>query len=1176
MKTACFITPSLVLGVFLCLAVLAHDVSASTMNWDNGAADSLWGSANNWSSNIVPTSTDDARIDIYGAYALIQDGTSAVCGECITARSAGVTGVTLEMTGGTLAAGIQIYVGQYAGASGTFLLKGGSVTSAGHFSIGSSGEGFLDMTGGSVAASGTFYAGRYGGGIGHAELHGGIINCADFTIGIGSSVNISDTGTIIVTGDKRIKVNGYISANPSQLTACGGAGAVLVDYNVTNPGKTTIKTSCTTSNPVAINPSPASDISVEVTRNVDFSWTPGLGAAYHNVYLGTVYSDVLNANTFSPAYQGQYTANTYDPGTLKRGYTYYWRIDELNSSRQLLATGDVWSFRVVMFDPNDLGPVAVTPNWAGIRTIPAAPAAGVHPRIYFGPDELPGLKTRLQTTASGQEVMKQIYAYVKLMEVGASAYNRTASYALDSFGNSRIDNTGLYDAKTYYDKLAAGTASALTGADTTKLDVLVGNMAVMAFYYLINDNIAGQQKTAAAISNFVTYPEHTTVHFVHIAYCYDLLYNQMTTAQRNAVRQAIHDLINGNVHVFAYTEAYATTGNWATLNFFWPVTYMAIEGETDAAPITYDSAVRSIHNFLTYGWYDDGSGWEGLGKNYQWLTALIAFAKRGEDFIAHPHVRAFGERFLPALMQPFGHAFSAYDAWGGSGTDQIIGGYKFNANDAVGLKWILPNSPQIDFVWRNYVEHHTHPGSYNMIQFSPRGYENALLLAAIFSSDYQSGVWDSRVCSLTEFFSEGGLITTRSDNSSNALGMQFQCRQNFGGHTHADRNNFNLSALGRTWGVYRTDDGSGPTGATQETKYHSCLLIDVDPADPNGTGYGIPLTYQDGTKARQPGKILDFIDADYGTFAAGDATYSYSWEWKWIPAERSSPDPTDLSQGWQEAMETLNDFRTKPGTNFWLDVPFYQFAHWNTYPLDERIIKRPSARPMSYVYRSAGLVRGAKPYALIADDARVADGTPHRFWWQMQLPSNPVSTSIPFPGTPTLSIESTYVNQMPQNYRCDVILKEQSFMGNRRLLVRVLQNDGFTGVPAFIFNRIEPRFTNANWPALIVEATNCYDPKFKILLYPHYSGDALPTTAWNGNQLTVTLGTQVDTFNFSVGTDNRTRIAIQQNNCGLLPYDGDMNRDGKVDLKDLSEFSQYWLNCYNTDDFMIIGSNWLQ
>jgi hypothetical protein len=938
-------------------------------------------------------------------------------------------------------------------------------------------------------------------------------------------------------------------------------------YDNTNVGRIYLTFQTAGGSTGATDPLPASDVSVELPRDVDLSWTPDPAAVYHNLYLGTIYTDVKDADTSSQSFMGELTDTSFDCGLLKRGYTYYWRVDELDSDRELLSKGEIWSFKIIMFDPDDLGPVTYLPDWSGIRNIPSAPPVGVHPRIYFGPDEIPDLKHRLANTACGREAMKQIYAYVKLLEVGNGGYNRTASYAVDDYGNPRIGNVGLYDSKIYYDKLAAGTANALDGTDATRLDVLVGNIAISAFYYFINDDIAGQEKAAAALTGFVAYSQHTTVHFVHIAYAYDMLYNQMTVSQRDTVRAAIRNIVNGHKHYGTYTEAYATTGNWTSLDFFWPVSYMAIEGETDLDPITYDSAVRANRNFLTYGWYDDGAGWEGLGKNYQWVTALAAFARRGEDLIAHPHVRAYGERFLPALMQPFGYAFSSYDAWGGSGDDQVSGGYKFNSQDAIGLKWAFPDSEKIDFLWKNYVSYPGKEGTYNMLPFLPRGYDNSLLVAAVFSCDYEQGSWDSSVKPLTEFFDERGLVTTRSDYSSEAVGMQFHCRQNFGGHTHGDRNHFNLSGLGRTWGVYRTMSGGGETGESQETKYHSCLLID---ASTTFDGYGIPLTYQDGIKARQPGKVLDFIDSNIATFATGNATYAYSWEYKWIPGERNSPDPSDLDNGWEKSNETLNDFRLEPGEQFYNDLPFYQFAHWLTYPLDERIIKRPSQRPMAYVYRTAGIIRGEKPYALVIDDARVANRETHDFWWQMQLPSYPTS------GIETISIHAIDVNLEPQDYRCDIILKEHLSFGDRRLLVRVLQNEGHTGTPGFIHNRPEPRWEKSWWPALVVEAKDCHDPHFKVLLYPHYSGDPLPLTTWEGSKLTVTVGSQVDVYDFKTVAGEPTGFTMVRNGCSLLPYDGDINRDDIVNLIDYSSLARCWLECYGNSGLKYITNNWLK
>jgi hypothetical protein len=114
------------------------------------------------------------------------------------------------------------------------------------------------------------------------------------------------------------------------------------------------------------------------------------------------------------------------------------------------------------------------------------------------------------------------------------------------------------------------------------------------------------------------------------------------------------------------------------------------------------------------------------------------------------------------------------------------------------------------------------------------------------------------------------------------------------------------------------------------------------------------------------------------------------------------------------------------------------------------------------------------------------------------------------------------------------------------------------------------------WPALIVEATNCLDPRFKVLLYPHYSGDALPTTNWDGSNLTVTIGSQTDTFKFIAGADNRTRFTMYRNGCPFVPSDGDITRDGNIDFIDYANLAQTWPSCQSFTDLATMVSHWLQ
>ena len=96
---------------------------------------------------------------------------------------------------------------------------------------------------------------------------------------------------------------------------------------------------------MASAPSPA-DGATYVDPNVALSWAPGKDALSHNVYLGTSFDDVNDANTLSDEYKGNYDVNSFDPCGLESGTTYYWRIDEVSDSN--ISKGYVWTFTTLL------------------------------------------------------------------------------------------------------------------------------------------------------------------------------------------------------------------------------------------------------------------------------------------------------------------------------------------------------------------------------------------------------------------------------------------------------------------------------------------------------------------------------------------------------------------------------------------------------------------------------------------------------------------------------------------------------------------------------------------------------------------------------------------------------------------------------------------------------------
>jgi len=78
-------------------------------------------------------------------------------------------------------------------------------------------------------------------------------------------------------------------------------------------------------------------------------WSQGDGAVQHDVYLGTDFDSVNNADTSDTTgiYRGRVGVNNFSPTGLQSDTVYYWRIDEVDSG-QTITEGDVWDFKVRM------------------------------------------------------------------------------------------------------------------------------------------------------------------------------------------------------------------------------------------------------------------------------------------------------------------------------------------------------------------------------------------------------------------------------------------------------------------------------------------------------------------------------------------------------------------------------------------------------------------------------------------------------------------------------------------------------------------------------------------------------------------------------------------------------------------------------------------------------------
>ncbi|MDT8300543.1 MAG: LamG domain-containing protein [Sedimentisphaerales bacterium] len=91
------------------------------------------------------------------------------------------------------------------------------------------------------------------------------------------------------------------------------------------------------------NPNPANG-AVDVTQTPILTWTPGIFGASHEVYFGT------DASALELKSSGNLGSENYEPGLLEWNTTYYWRVDEANSTNADSPwTGPIWSFATASF-----------------------------------------------------------------------------------------------------------------------------------------------------------------------------------------------------------------------------------------------------------------------------------------------------------------------------------------------------------------------------------------------------------------------------------------------------------------------------------------------------------------------------------------------------------------------------------------------------------------------------------------------------------------------------------------------------------------------------------------------------------------------------------------------------------------------------------------------------------
>jgi hypothetical protein len=100
--------------------------------------------------------------------------------------------------------------------------------------------------------------------------------------------------------------------------------------------------------PVGEYPNPANGAKIG-NRTPVLQWSPREKGVTYDLYFGSNFGRVRNAHVSdaSGVYRGRLSEASYETEELNLGWTYYWRVDEVESNGWTITKGDVWSFTIV-------------------------------------------------------------------------------------------------------------------------------------------------------------------------------------------------------------------------------------------------------------------------------------------------------------------------------------------------------------------------------------------------------------------------------------------------------------------------------------------------------------------------------------------------------------------------------------------------------------------------------------------------------------------------------------------------------------------------------------------------------------------------------------------------------------------------------------------------------------
>lgn len=766
------------------------------------------------------------------------------------------------------------------------------------------------------------------------------------------------------------------------------------------------------------------------------------------------------------------------------------------------------------------------------------PPPGVHPRLLFGPEDLPEIRRRVNGTAFGKAIHEAIRERTgaALRDPGdwSSSLYQVLSSGDVSAAKAMVDARGGFpqSSNTYQpwlynivleslDALVRDDAEAGRKAATaiaTYAEV-IRPMVDQCLKAPMGEDVWRSRVSGPKTGSGVVRQGVREVLGGHLlGYGYDFGHPFMTDAQRASVRNLIASATRGRIWMGARLPAHFRNWNWIAVGLQQPLLALSIEGEEGYDPRVFDLGRRIARDYLTHGISPSGSSTEAVGYTQFGLIwanpFMVAAARRGDNLLAHSHHRAMLDWYLQSI-EPSLEMFTSH----GDGGDVPPALWTLAM-----WRYFFPGDARADFLWQRHLANSagkTFGVSVHLIE--------ALIWASDPATDasgkpvdYQDGA--KLGAPLFMHDPVRGSVNARSAWDRNAASMQIECRVDSVGasHEHADRGNFTFFSHGRAW--------AKENFRSVETRHHNGILID-------GMGQG----YWPG-----PGRWVSCEDRGDLVIATVDAADAYRWWWpKQIRAE-----PADFIRfrhpRWDSYAPEAATFREvyrgvpiekddRPAVvDFWKG---YEASDPRLWDEDGWPVRLPHC-PVRHAYRSVVFARDAAPWLLVVDDIR-KDDSERLYEWLMQTGMD----------TEVVSMAGGDIILADASVPRDRLGRPVPAKGDRCLLVRVLElaepadAHAFQGRPSFrleTFERKDSLEREAREGSLsgarsfgldkrLVIGSRSVEPGFKILLFPHRHGEALPATSWDRSSgiLSIDAGGRARSFSLRQDETGRTKIDVR-------------------------------------------------